>query len=120
MATSEMSPAGTSETSTDVRYTAAFGGNADNQPVIARQSRFMSTRPKWHVTQFWQRRTNVWRRVTSPAWGAKRLRSVRMALGALTRRRTTERQTRRRNVAHRSAHLCREKAAHRDLLIGRR
>jgi Zn-dependent M32 family carboxypeptidase len=35
---------GTFETSTDVRYTAAFGGNADNQPVIAGQSRFMSTR----------------------------------------------------------------------------
>jgi hypothetical protein len=28
-----------------------------------------------NVTQFWQRRTNVWRRVTSPARGAKRLRS---------------------------------------------
>ena len=37
-----------SETSTDVRYTAAFGGNADNQPVIAGQSRFMNTRPSEH------------------------------------------------------------------------
>jgi hypothetical protein len=27
------------------------------------------------AAQFWQRRTNVWRRVTSPARGAERLRS---------------------------------------------
>ena len=45
LANSEPSTHGTSETSTDVRYTAAFGGNADNQPGIAGQSRFMSTRP---------------------------------------------------------------------------
>jgi hypothetical protein len=45
LANSEPSTHGTSETSTDVRYTAAFGGDADNQPGIAGQSRFMSTRP---------------------------------------------------------------------------
>jgi hypothetical protein len=36
-----MTAQGYSATSTDVRYTAAFGGNADNQPVIAGQSLFM-------------------------------------------------------------------------------
>jgi hypothetical protein len=40
------SASGSSETSADVRYTAAFGGNADNQPVIAGQSPFMSTPPE--------------------------------------------------------------------------
>jgi hypothetical protein len=43
---------GHSATSTDVRYTAAFGGNADNQPVIAGQSRFMSTRPSTTLADF--------------------------------------------------------------------
>jgi hypothetical protein len=28
-----------------------------------------------HVTQFWQRRTNVWRRITNLARGAERLRN---------------------------------------------
>jgi hypothetical protein len=28
------------------------------------------------LARLWQRRTNVWRRVTSPTWVAKRLRSV--------------------------------------------
>src|SRR4249919_354539 len=39
---------GTKPTYRDVRYQSAFGGNADNQPVIAGQSRFMSTRPSKH------------------------------------------------------------------------
>src|SRR5262249_6979063 len=30
-----------------------------------------------HAAQFWQRQTNVWRKVTSPGRTAKRLRSVR-------------------------------------------
>jgi hypothetical protein len=32
---------GTSETSNDVRYAAAFGGNADISQWVARQSRFL-------------------------------------------------------------------------------
>jgi hypothetical protein len=41
-----MTATGTFETSTDVSYSAAFGGQCGHQPAIAEQSRFMSTRPQ--------------------------------------------------------------------------
>ena len=42
-----MTATGTFETSTDVSYSAAFGGQCGHQPAIAEQSRFMSTRPNY-------------------------------------------------------------------------
>ena len=45
-----------------------------------------------YATQFWERRTNVWRKATNPARAAKRPRSVRVVFRYRRREMTKEEQ----------------------------
>src|SRR5215472_7092879 len=61
-----------SKTPSIPRLRCPISENCELQPTRSRSRHAMTAA---YATQFWLSRTNVWRRVTSPARGAKRLRS---------------------------------------------